>query len=57
METKPNVAVLQMDLAHARYEVERLRIQVEDMAKTNARLVVENEDLKELLRKVPAHYR
>lgn len=46
-----------MDLAHARYEVERLRIQVEDMAKTNARLVVENEDLKELLRKVPAHYR
>jgi hypothetical protein len=50
-------AVVEADLRAARWHVERLRRQVEDIAKTNAHLVAENMELKEALRRVPAHMR
>lgn len=40
-----------------RYEVQRLRRQVEDLHKSIASLVAENGDLKRRLEKVPAHFR
>ena len=49
--------LLSLSPLHQRYELDRLRRQVDDLRKSAASLVVENGDLKRKLEKVPAHFR